>query len=122
MTSDVPRHTAAPRLEQAEAKVAELEEEVVQLKQAVASHQDIGQAIGIVMAVARVSPADAWDVVREVSQRTNTKLRQVASLLTEWSLSGSLPTEVRTELDRQLRLRRGGAVGMNGTVRVTDPP
>ncbi|MFJ8826708.1 ANTAR domain-containing protein [Streptomyces sp. NPDC102467] len=109
MTSDALWHNAAPQLEQAQAKVAELEEEIVQLKQAVTSHQEIGQAIGIVMAVAHVSAADAWDAVREVSQRTNMKLRHVASLLTEWSLTGNLPAEVRTELDRQLRMRRTGS-------------
>jgi hypothetical protein len=110
MTADVPEQSTAPRLEQAEAKAAawQLEDEVPQLDQSVAA-QDIGRAVGIVMAVAHVTPNEARDVVRGISQRTNIKLRHVAQLLTEWSLSGSLPTEIRTELDRQLGLLRCGA-------------
>ncbi|MFJ8828151.1 ANTAR domain-containing protein [Streptomyces sp. NPDC102467] len=102
--SEVPEQDAAPKLERAKATVARLEEEVGQLRHAADAHHEIGQAVGIIMAVAHATPDQAWDVVRNISQRTNIKLRHIADLLTEWNLTGNLPTDVRTELDRQLRL------------------
>ncbi|MFJ8827685.1 ANTAR domain-containing protein [Streptomyces sp. NPDC102467] len=89
-----------------EARVAALEREVAQLRQAVDAHGDVGQAIGVIVTVAHVPPARAWEVLREVSQRTNTRVRQVAGLLTAWAYTGVLPDEVRTEFYRRLQLCR----------------
>ncbi|MFJ9036932.1 ANTAR domain-containing protein [Streptomyces sp. NPDC102406] len=106
LTSDAPEQNADPRRPDAAAKVAALEEEIVQLKEAVAAHEEVGRAIGIIVAVGHLPPPEAWEVVRQISQRTNIKLRHVAVLLTQWGLNGELPAEVRSELHRQLRLRR----------------
>ncbi|WP_405652187.1 ANTAR domain-containing protein [Streptomyces sp. RK9] len=83
----------------------ELRNEVSQLQHAVDSHAIVDQAIGVVVAVGQLTPAEAWDVLREVSMHTNTKLRHVAGLLVEWGRSGELTTEIRSELERQLQLR-----------------
>ncbi|WP_372349270.1 ANTAR domain-containing protein, partial [Streptomyces sp. KL116D] len=92
--------------EAAEARMNELEGEVSQLKHAVASHADIDQAIGVVLAVGRLTPAEAWDVLRETSMRTNTKLHRLGELVVEWGRGGELPADIRTEMDRQLHTRQ----------------
>ncbi|MFD9903607.1 ANTAR domain-containing protein [Streptomyces sp. NPDC059063] len=89
------------------AKVQELEDEVEHLKQAVWSHATADQAVGVLLAVGQMSPAEAWDVLREMSMRTNTKLRTVAEQLIEWGRTGVLAPDLRAELDRQLVLRQG---------------
>ncbi|MFD3480384.1 ANTAR domain-containing protein [Streptomyces sp. NPDC058695] len=66
----------------------------------------VDQAVGVLIAVGRMTPADAWDVLRETSMRTDIKLRHVAELLVEWGRSGVLCADIRTELDRQLAQRR----------------
>jgi hypothetical protein len=48
------------------------------LEVALASNREIGVAIGIVMATNGLTAGQAFDVLREVSQRSNTKLRTVA--------------------------------------------
>ncbi|MCQ4205584.1 ANTAR domain-containing protein [Streptomyces longispororuber] len=88
------------------AEVEESRDEISQLKHAVDSHASVDQAIGVVLAVGQLTPAEAWDVLRELSMRTNIKLRHVAELLVEWGKTGELTGEIRAELDRQLRMRR----------------
>ncbi|MFF3617014.1 hypothetical protein [Streptomyces sp. NPDC002580] len=43
-----------------------------------------------------------WDVLRELSQRATTKLRQVPEQHTDWAHTGNLSEDIRSELDRQL--------------------
>ncbi|MCQ4205586.1 ANTAR domain-containing protein [Streptomyces longispororuber] len=99
----------AAHLEAAEDRVDELLGEVHQLKHAVASHADVDQAIGVVLAVGQLTPAEAWDVLRETSMHTNTKLRRLAELVVEWGRGAELPADIRTELDRQLRARQAAS-------------
>lgn len=82
--------------------MSELEDEVDQLKRAVRSHATVDQAIGVVLAVGRMSPEEAWDVIRQVSMRTNTKLRDVSEEIVTWGCTGSLESGLRVELERQL--------------------
>jgi hypothetical protein len=49
-----------------------------QLRAAVASNRVIGTAIGILMALRKVSEAEAFDILRRASQHTNRKLRDIA--------------------------------------------
>lgn len=63
-------------------------EQISGLEQAVASNRAIGMAIGILMAIRRVSQQDAFDLLRETSQRSNRKLREIAD---EVVLTGALP-------------------------------
>ncbi|MFE3637959.1 ANTAR domain-containing protein [Streptomyces cellostaticus] len=59
-----------------------LRAEVAQLRHAIDSRPVIDQARGILMAAHSCTPEQAWHVLREASQRTNTKLRDVAGALT----------------------------------------
>ncbi|MFI8933439.1 ANTAR domain-containing protein [Streptomyces sp. NPDC053474] len=98
-------HAPAPVPDQ----VRELQDRVEQLQQAVRSHAVIDQAIGVVLTVGRMTPEEAWDVLREVSMRTNTKLRTVAQHVLAWPRTGDLPAVLRVELERQLALRKAAA-------------
>jgi hypothetical protein len=80
-------------------RVVSLEAEIAQLKEAIASHAVVDQAIGVVVAVGRMSPDEGWLVLREVSQHTNVKLRNVADLILIWGRGGEMPEEIRAELE-----------------------
>ena len=83
-------------------RILQLEEEVQQLKDAVVSHAVVDQAIGMIVALGRVSPDQGWTVLKEVSQRTNIKLRSIADMILVWGRTGALPAEVRTVLEETL--------------------
>ncbi|MFH0519935.1 ANTAR domain-containing protein [Streptomyces sp. M41] len=94
-------------------RILELEEQVDQLKAAVVSHAVIDQAIGMVVALGRVSPEQGWAVLKEVSQHTNIKLRHVAELILVWGREGELAPEIRVEF--QEALERHGPTQIPGT-------
>ncbi|MEV7890136.1 ANTAR domain-containing protein [Streptomyces sp. NPDC002817] len=83
-------------------RIFELQEEVEQLKEAVASHAVVDQAIGMMVALGRVTPDEGWIVLKDVSQRTNIKLRNVADLILIWGRNGELPPEICAELEAAL--------------------
>ncbi len=83
-------------------RVEELQDENAQLQEAVRSHAVVDQAIGVVIALGRLTPDQGWRVLREISQRTNVKLRDVARLLIDWARTGRLDDGIRTELEQQL--------------------
>jgi hypothetical protein len=83
-------------------RIFELQEEVQQLKEAVTSHAVVDQAIGMMVALGRVTPDQGWVVLKDVSQHTNIKLRNVAELILIWGRNGELPPEVRAELEAAL--------------------
>ncbi|MGW0684078.1 ANTAR domain-containing protein [Streptomyces sp. NPDC002754] len=105
------RRRAVIRAHEAAARAAVLEAEVEQLKVAVTAHADVDQAIGVVVAVGGLSSAEAWDVLREISMRSNIKLRLVARQLVAWPRTQELDPVIRAELERQLGLRRAEAAG-----------
>ncbi|MCT9010766.1 ANTAR domain-containing protein [Streptomyces rhizosphaerihabitans] len=88
--------------ERVEGLVEELQGENAQLHEAMRSHAVVDQAIGVVLAIGQLTPEEGWDVLREVSQRTNIKIRHVSELIIDWARTGKLCTDVRTELERQL--------------------
>ncbi|MFD6288173.1 ANTAR domain-containing protein [Streptomyces sp. NPDC060205] len=90
-------------------RIAELQEEIGQLKEAVTSHAVVDQAIGMMVALGRVTPDQGWCVLREVSQHTNLKLRNVAELILVWGRRGDLPPDVLAALEETLD-RYGPAV------------
>ncbi|MEU6394815.1 ANTAR domain-containing protein [Streptomyces sp. NPDC046939] len=103
MTTTTKPATQPQEREDSAARVAELEGEIAQLREAVTAHAEVDQAIGVVMALAHVPPARAWDILVAVSQHTNTRLRRVAALLVQWPHTPSvLPPALHTELVRQL--------------------
>ncbi|MFF2512562.1 ANTAR domain-containing protein [Streptomyces sp. NPDC058086] len=83
-------------------RIVELREEVDQLKEAVTSHATVDQAIGMMVALGRVSPDQGWAVLREVSQHTNIKLRTVAEMILVWGRQGDLPPDIRAALEDTL--------------------
>ncbi|MGI5451835.1 ANTAR domain-containing protein [Streptomyces sp. CA-249302] len=83
-------------------RIFELEEEVDQLRAAVASHAVVDQAIGMVVALGRVTPDQGWAVLKDVSQHTNIKLRNVAELILIWGRSGEMPAGISAELEDAL--------------------
>ncbi|MEU6467095.1 ANTAR domain-containing protein [Streptomyces sp. NPDC046976] len=83
-------------------RIAALQAEIDQLKQAMASHAVVDQAIGMVVALGRVTPEQGWQVLRDVSQHTNIRLRNVAELVLIWGRRGELPPEISAELEDAL--------------------
>ncbi|MEV6294830.1 ANTAR domain-containing protein [Streptomyces sp. NPDC051896] len=78
-----------------------------QLQRAVSSHAVIDQAIGAVVVVGQIAPEEAWRALRDVSQRTNTKLRTVAEHILDYVQGGTLSEPERVELGKAiLRYRR----------------
>ncbi|MGW7822214.1 ANTAR domain-containing protein [Streptomyces puniciscabiei] len=78
-----------------------------QLRRAVVSHAVIDQAIGAVVVLGRIAPEEAWRALRDVSQRTNTKLRTVAEHVLDYAQGGTLPEPERVELGKAIiRYRR----------------
>ncbi|MFF4547979.1 ANTAR domain-containing protein [Streptomyces sp. NPDC001406] len=94
-------------------RIFQLQEEVHQLKEAVASHAVVDQAIGMVVALGRVTPDQGWAVLKDVSQHTNIKLRNVAELILIWGRTGDMPPEIRAELEDALD--RHGPTQVPGT-------
>ncbi|MGJ5749183.1 ANTAR domain-containing protein [Streptomyces puniciscabiei] len=78
-----------------------------QLRRAVSSHAVIDQAIGAVVVIGQIAPEEAWRALRDVSQRTNTKLRTVAEHILDYARGGTLPEPERVELGKAIiRYRR----------------
>ncbi|MEU9187250.1 ANTAR domain-containing protein [Streptomyces sp. NPDC048484] len=94
-------HGHAPSGEDAP-RIVELQEEIGQLKEAVTSHAVVDQAIGMMVALGRVTPDQGWSVLREVSQHTNIKLRNIAELIIVWGQNGDLPHDVLAALEDAL--------------------
>ncbi|MET8077696.1 ANTAR domain-containing protein [Streptomyces sp. NPDC005303] len=94
-------------LERAE-QLDRLRTEVEQLRQAIATRPVIDQARGILMATHACSSDEAWNVLREASQLSNTKLRKVAAEVTAGAEGGGPPPSpelrraLRTAIDRCL--------------------
>ncbi|MGW1956140.1 ANTAR domain-containing protein [Streptomyces sp. NPDC001920] len=87
-------------------RVAALEEELAQMRHALVSHAVVDQAIGVVIVYGGLPPEDGWEILREISQHTNTKLREVAEQMVRWPHRGWLPPEIRHQLDAALGRRR----------------
>jgi hypothetical protein len=83
-------------------RILELQAEVDQLKEAVASHAVVDQAIGMVVALGRVTPDQGWEVLKEVSQHTNIKLRTIAEMILIWGRRGDIAPEIGAELEEAL--------------------
>ncbi|MGF0173358.1 ANTAR domain-containing protein [Streptomyces sp. Marseille-Q5077] len=63
----------------------------------------IDQARGMVMALAPCSSDRAWDLLVDVSQHGNIKLRDVAAALLVTTRDRTLPEPIQRELRRALR-------------------
>lgn len=88
------------------AEILALRAENKQLGQALVSHAVIDQARGMVMALASCSSEGAWNLLVDVSQRCNVKLRDVAAALVATTEGKKLPQEMQHEWCRALRRLR----------------
>ncbi|MFF4352832.1 ANTAR domain-containing protein [Streptomyces sp. NPDC001530] len=84
------------------AEVVELRARNAQLRRALASRAVIDQARGMVMALAPCSSERAWDLLVDVSQHCNIKLRDVAAALIATTKDEALPEPIRQELRQAL--------------------
>jgi anti-anti-sigma factor len=96
------QHSAATHNPMEENEVSdeaeELRVEVVQLKRAMLTRPVIDLARGVLMASFGLSPDNAWSVLVDVSQHTNTKLHQLAEDLVD-SVNGTpLPSHVQERI------------------------
>ncbi|MGY0060611.1 ANTAR domain-containing protein [Streptomyces sp. LZ34] len=85
------------------AEVGELRVTNEQLARALVSRAVIDQARGMVMALAPCSSDRAWDLLVDVSQHCNIKLRDVAAALVAMPNDRTLPEPIQRELRRALR-------------------
>lgn len=82
--------------------VEALQKEVEELRRAIVSRPVLDIARGIVMATGRCTAVQAWQVLVDTSQHTNTKLRDVASGIVA-SVDGPPPSEaIRTAMREAL--------------------
>ncbi|MFF7237995.1 ANTAR domain-containing protein [Streptomyces collinus] len=89
-----------------DAALGHLQQENAQLQQAIGSHARVDQAIGVLIAIHRIPPAVGFEVLREVSQHTNTKLHEVAETVIGWALGQRLPESVGHALDAAVQRRQ----------------
>ncbi|MET7346119.1 ANTAR domain-containing protein [Streptomyces sp. NPDC005547] len=94
--------------EESATELQQLRAEVAQLREALDHRPVIDQARGIVMALGRCTPDEAWAVLVTVSQHTNVKLRTVAEQLVATTVGRPLPTPIRSALGQVLRGRLYG--------------
>ncbi|MET9460750.1 ANTAR domain-containing protein [Streptomyces canus] len=84
-------------------EVVELRARNEQLGQALASRAEIDQARGMLMALAPCSSDRAWELLVDVSQHCNIKLRDVAAALVATTEDQMLPQPIGRELRQALR-------------------
>nr|WP_244217279.1 ANTAR domain-containing protein [Streptomyces carpinensis] len=108
-TGSAPRGGSAVAVERTE-RLSQLQQEVDQLRTAIVSRPVIDQARGVLMAAHGCTPQQAWDILREASQRSNTKLRTVAAAVTAGAQPGgpAPPEEIRLALRTAVARTAGG--------------
>lgn len=72
------------------------------LREKASSGAVVDHAVAVLVALGRLAPEQAEQILRELSRHTGIKPRNVAHLLIEWTRTGRLCVDLRTELDRQL--------------------
>ncbi|MFR0352416.1 ANTAR domain-containing protein [Streptomyces sediminimaris] len=92
-----------------EEQLRSLREEVRQLRQAIVSRPVVDQARGVLMATHSCTSDEAWNILREASQLSNTKLRTVAAVVTALATTNGTdpPEELRLALRTAITHRAG---------------
>ncbi|MEU5950764.1 ANTAR domain-containing protein [Streptomyces sp. NPDC047525] len=91
------------------AEIKALRTEVNDLHRALESHPAIDQARGMLMSLGPCTADEAWGILVEVSQNSNTKLRAVAEELIATTEGEPLPSAIRAALAEALRKRHEAA-------------
>ncbi|MER6209030.1 ANTAR domain-containing protein [Streptomyces sp. NPDC001642] len=101
-----PQLTVAPSPAETDllTELDQLRSQNAQLLLALETRAVIDQARGMVMALAPCSGDRAWDLLVDVSQHCNIKLRVVATALVATTADEALPAPIQRELRRALRL------------------
>lgn len=92
-----PPHPAAglvARCPDTSARVAELEAEIAQLRDALARRQQIGVATGLLAQRFAISPDRAWSLMVRLSQNGHVKVREIAQAVIDAHCGRHDPTEV----------------------------
>ncbi|WP_225860662.1 ANTAR domain-containing protein [Streptomyces triticiradicis] len=84
-------------------EILELRSENEQLSRALESRAVIDQGCGMVMVLAPCSSERAWDLMVDISQHCNVKLRSVAVALVATTQDEPLPEQIQRELPGALR-------------------
>ncbi len=93
----------APPTEPDASTISQLHEEISGLRTALASRDVIGQAKGIVMLLAHVDADRAFALLSRLSQDTNSKLIDVAAVVTHCCTAGlSLPSGLSESWQRHI--------------------
>ncbi|MFI0233027.1 ANTAR domain-containing protein [Streptomyces sp. NPDC017086] len=105
LPADLPARTAGAVARERAEQLDVLRLEIAQLRQALDSRPVIDQARGVLMAAHACTAEQAWEILREASQRTNTKLRQVAAAVTRSAAPGGAapPEPLRSALAAAVR-------------------
>ncbi|MFF4860279.1 ANTAR domain-containing response regulator [Streptomyces sp. NPDC001231] len=103
-----PPVTSAVALERTE-RLLQGQTEVEQLRRAISSRPVIDQARGVLMATHASTAEQAWNVLREASQRSNTKLHVVAASITAGARDDgpAPPRKIRSALRTALARHTG---------------
>ncbi|MCI3278520.1 ANTAR domain-containing protein [Streptomyces cylindrosporus] len=78
-------------------QLAALRQEVEQLRRALVSHAVVDQAIGVLRAHG-LRPGEGWELLQQVSQRSNVKLRHIAEHILRWADGEGLPDGIADAL------------------------
>jgi hypothetical protein len=85
-------------------RVAELEAEIAQLRDALARRQQIGVATGLLAQRFGISPDQAWALMVRLSQNGHVKVREIAKAVVDAHCGRLEPAEVQvlSSLEKQL--------------------
>ncbi|GLU50250.1 ANTAR domain-containing protein [Nocardiopsis ansamitocini] len=101
MTADaVPENERATRDHD---RIRELEAQVDNLTAALRTRGDIGQAVGITMAVRQCDAEQALDILKSASQHTNTKVHDIAAALAQ-SVKAPVPVDASRSIRHALHI------------------
>ncbi|WEH13339.1 ANTAR domain-containing protein [Streptomyces sp. VNUA24] len=101
-------------------RISDLQRDNDHLQTALTSHAVIDQAIGVIIALGGLRPQQGFDVLRDVSQHTNIKLREIAGLVVDWALTRQLSDEVHKALDAALTRAQAAAAHADPRDATTD--
>ena len=109
-------------------RVAELEAEIAQLKDALATRQQIGVATGLLAQRFAITPDRAWSLMVRLSQNGHVKVREIAQAVIDAQCGRPDPTEVEilSSIEKHLpdgvrlmQIREDGHRATRGTSAVT---
>src|SRR4029453_9366579 len=108
-----PQHTdagSAAEMQGLDSRVAQLEAEIAQLKDALSRRQQIGVATGLLAQRFAISPERAWSLLVRLSQNSHVKVREIAQALIDAhcrrpnSTNGEILSSIEKHLPDGVRL------------------